>query len=84
MASFPGKNVTGGSVLLLVPKEGTVFQNLGELHARSLLFRYLKIVKSFFNKIVSLKVQSCKLYNNKYMIASTQITNTDFLTITHS
>ena len=24
-----------------------------------------------------LKVQSCKLYNNKYMIASTQITNTD-------
>ena len=24
-----------------------------------------------------LKVQSCKLYNNKYMIASTQITNTE-------
>ena len=24
-----------------------------------------------------LKVQSCKLYNNKYMIASTQKTNTD-------
>ena len=23
------------------------------------------------------KVQSCKLYNNKYMIASTQITNTE-------
>ena len=25
----------------------------------------------------SLKAQSCKLYNNKYMIASTQIINTD-------
>ena len=24
-----------------------------------------------------LKVQSCKLYNNKYMIASTQIKNTE-------
>ena len=24
-----------------------------------------------------LKVQSCKLYNNKYMIASTQITSTE-------
>ena len=24
-----------------------------------------------------LKVQSCKLYNNKYRIASTQITNTE-------
>ena len=24
-----------------------------------------------------LKVHSCKLYNNKYMIASTQITNTE-------
>ena len=24
-----------------------------------------------------LKVQSCKLYNNKYTIASTQITNTE-------
>ena len=24
-----------------------------------------------------LKVQSCKLYNNKYMIASTQITDTE-------
>ena len=25
----------------------------------------------------TLKVQSCKLYNNKYMIFSTQITNTE-------
>ena len=28
-----------------------------------------------------LKVQSCKLYNNKYMIASTQIRNTETLRI---
>ena len=38
-------------------------------------------MKLFFGKIVSnfrpLKVQSCKLYNNKYMIASTKITNTE-------
>ena len=27
--------------------------------------------------IVELKVQSCKLYNNKYMITATQITNTE-------
>ena len=26
-----------------------------------------------------LKVQPCKLYNNKFMIASTQITNTEIL-----
>ena len=26
---------------------------------------------------MTLKVRSCKLYNNKYMIASTQITNTE-------
>ena len=35
----------------------------------------------FFGKIVSnlrpLKAQSCKLYNNKYMIALTKITNTE-------
>ena len=29
------------------------------------------------NNSFSLKVQSCKLYNDKYMIGSTQITNTD-------
>ena len=26
---------------------------------------------------INLKVQSCKLYNNKHMIASTQLTNTE-------
>ena len=26
---------------------------------------------------LDLKVQSCKLYNNKYIISSTQITNTE-------
>ena len=31
-------------------------------------------------KIKKLKVQSCKLCNNKYMIASTQIANTKVLT----
>ena len=29
-----------------------------------------------------LKVQSCKLYNNQYIIASTQITNTEVVTFT--
>ena len=46
-----------------------------------------KLVPNFFDKEtyvihyenlqLYLKVQSCKLYNNKYMIASTQITNTE-------
>ena len=34
----------------------------------------------FFKKkqiVLKLKVQSCKLYNNKYIIASTPITNTE-------
>ena len=30
---------------------------------------------NFFNFTITLKVHSWKLYNNKYMIASTQITN---------
>ena len=30
----------------------------------------------------NLKVQSCKLNNNKYMIASTQITNTEIFAFT--
>ena len=34
------------------------------------MFRNAKTFKT------GLKVKSCKLYNNKYMIASTQITNT--------
>ena len=29
--------------------------------------------------VTSLKVQSCKFYTNKYMIASTEITNTEVL-----
>ena len=40
-----------------------------------LLFPELKLLK--IKDIFSLKVQSCKLYNNKYMIASTKITNTE-------
>ena len=31
--------------------------------------------------IFSLKLQSCKLYNNKYMIASTQITKTEIFVL---
>ena len=42
-------------------------------------------VNSFYGKMLQswkrlLKAQSCKLYNNKYMIASTQITNTETFT----
>ena len=35
------------------------------------------IAKIFFHELQNhtLKVQSCKLYNNKYILASTQITN---------
>ena len=34
------------------------------------------------NPLAFLKVQSCKLYNNKYMIVSTQITNTKIFSFT--
>ena len=37
----------------------------------------IETVQCLKNKQKYLKVQSCKLYNNKYMIASTQITNTE-------
>ena len=36
-----------------------------------------EVIYSSYLKIIPLKVQSCKLYNNKYMIVSTQITNTE-------
>ena len=35
---------------------------------------------SIFTKVLHLKVQSCKLYNNKYMITLTQIKNTETFT----
>ena len=35
----------------------------------------MKIVRKSNSLTIVLKVQSCKLYNNKYMIVSTQITN---------
>ena len=34
-----------------------------------------------FEMQINLKVQSCKLYNNKYMIASTQITYTEIFAV---
>ena len=37
----------------------------------------IEMVLCLKNKQKYLKVQSCKLYNSKYMIASTQITNTE-------
>ena len=47
----------------------------GEFHHLVVLLKlYL-----FSDKDIKLKVQSCKLYNNKYMIASTQITSTEIL-----
>ena len=39
-------------------------------------------VKKDLNGNEHLKVQSCKLNNNKYMIASTQITNTESFSFT--
>ena len=35
----------------------------------------LRVLNFLF--ILELKVQSCKLYNGKYIIASTQLTNTE-------
>ena len=36
-------------------------------------------IEKLESMLTDLKVQSCKLYNNKYMIALTQITNTETL-----
>ena len=43
-----------------------------------------KILMNDISGALQLKVQTCKLYNNKYIIASTQITNTEILKITIS
>ena len=44
----------------------------------SLISDHLMWDESTFDRCLrELKVQSCKLYKNKYMIASTQITNTE-------
>ena len=45
-------------------------------------FTFIRRLVDFLNSMscietFKLKVQSCKLYNNKYMIASTQIPNTE-------
>ena len=37
----------------------------------------MNIVDKIVYIVLLLKVQSCKLYNSKYMIASAQITNTE-------
>ena len=42
------------------------------------IFLRIVYILRFINTIfLSLKVQSCKLYNKKYVISSTQITNTE-------
>ena len=41
------------------------------------LLNDLKVYKISSDFLYDLKVQSCKLYNNKQMIASTQIINTE-------
>ena len=43
------------------------------------LERHVTMTSKFITQFVyrNLKIQSCKLYNSKYIIASTQITNTE-------
>ena len=41
-----------------------------------------KILHRFSNQVeLQLRVQLCKIYNDKYMIASTQITNTEVFAV---
>ena len=40
---------------------------------------HFSLLVNFLELFFYLKVQSCKLYNNKYMISSTQITNIEIL-----
>ena len=44
------------------------------------VFGWFQVVPRF-SKYGILKVQSCKLYKNKYMIASTPITNTEIFSL---
>ena len=42
-----------------------------------LLVRFFLLKCFSFSKVLILKVQSCKLYNNKYMVPSIQVGNTE-------
>ena len=44
---------------------------------KTLKKKWLRTYEITWNTTHKLKVPSCKLYNNKYMICSTQITNTE-------
>ena len=62
---FPGHSVYRVFEMILPCRTGFI-------HFNFQLVEKLKHVQTF-----QLKVQSCKLYNNKYMIASIQITDTE-------
>ena len=62
--------------LFLYKKKTCIAVNLAEImKEETIQFRLFD--ESIFQTSVILKVQSCKLYSNKYVIASTQITNTE-------
>ena len=71
-------------LLVHYSKRFAVFTFMNSFHVKFYFFNLLtskgslKIWKAFIKlNEFHLKVQSCKLYNGKYMIASTQITNTE-------
>ena len=53
----------------------------GQAYFKNLAMQSPQDFKSMFNHFPTLKVQSCNLYNNKYMIVSTQITNTEIFAL---
>ena len=64
-------------ILNQVDQEHQIRQNLGDAISE----RLVSVIKKHWSyepeKVAILKVQSCKLYNNKYMIPLTQITNAE-------
>ena len=65
--------------LILIVATFFYISNLDSFRAFNLNFN-LERFKDF-ESVILLKVQSCKLYNNKYMIAATQITNTEIFAL---
>ena len=63
-------------------KIGAFYNNTLAFSKISIYYLILSLPYRFIFCRLDLKVQSCKLYNNKYMVASTERTNTEIFAFT--
>ena len=75
------KHVLTGSLFLVTLGYFTILFSGREIPKRYFLIRENKKASILRISFSNLKVQSCKSYNNKYMIALTQITNSEIFVI---